>query len=154
MSLYSIIVCFCVNFTLVANGQTTEERFHDLFITAGYSTVFGAALGTACLGLTENHAENLKFVAIGASLGFIGGSILGTYMIFSPMLVYNKSKAEDATLLSLQTGATEGGIVFRPAYNYIENQMRPGQSLACHIGAHGAQYGGNCRAYIGANGQC
>ena len=64
-----------------------EERFQDLFITAGYCAAFGAAFGTAMLAWTSEPAENLKYVAVGASMGFIGGSILGTYVVFSPMIV-------------------------------------------------------------------
>jgi hypothetical protein len=70
----------------VTQAQTTEERFHDLFVTAGYATAFGAALGTAILGLTENPADNLQYIAVGASLGFIGGSLLGSYVIFAPVV--------------------------------------------------------------------
>lgn len=64
---------------------SVEERFQDVFLTAGYCTAFGAALGTAMLAWTEEPTENLKFVAIGASLGFISGSILGTYVVLAPM---------------------------------------------------------------------
>jgi hypothetical protein len=67
-------------------AQTTEERFQDLFVTAGYATAFGAALGTAILGLTENPADNLQYIAVGASLGFIGGSLLGSYVVFAPVV--------------------------------------------------------------------
>src|SRR4051794_24531918 len=69
-----------------AAAQSTEERFQDLFVTAGYTTAFGAALGTAFLAFTADPAANLRYVAVGASLGFIGGSALGSYIIFSPML--------------------------------------------------------------------
>ena len=68
---------------------TTEEHFHDLFITAGYSTAFGAALGAAFIGLSEYPEENLKYIAMGASFGFITGSFLGTYIIFSPILSFD-----------------------------------------------------------------
>lgn len=64
-----------------------EERFQDLFVTAGYCTAFGAAFGTALLAWTSEPAENLKYVAVGASMGFIGGSFLGSYVVFSPMIV-------------------------------------------------------------------
>ena len=70
---------------------TTEEHFHDMFLTAGYSTVFGAALGAAFLGLTENPSENFQFVAMGASLGFIGGSLLGTYLVFNPTFIVDSN---------------------------------------------------------------
>ena len=64
---------------------TLEERFQDIFLTAGYSTAFGAAFGTALLAWTANPTENLKYVAIGASLGFIGGTLLGTYVVLQPL---------------------------------------------------------------------
>jgi hypothetical protein len=72
-----------------AYSQSTEERFQDLFITAGYSTAFGAAMGAALLAFANDPASRLSYVAMGASLGFIGGSLLGTYMIFSPLVVEN-----------------------------------------------------------------
>ncbi|MBP9709300.1 MAG: hypothetical protein KBD78_16820 [Oligoflexales bacterium] len=86
---------FILNFALIANSpqasaQATDERFQDLFVTAGYSTAFGAALGAAFLAFTDEPASQLRYVAMGASLGFIGGSILGTYIIFSPMFVAEK----------------------------------------------------------------
>jgi hypothetical protein len=70
-----------------ARSQTTEEQFHDLFVTAGYCTAFGAALGTAFMGLEDEPGNHLRYVYVGASLGFIGGSILGSYIIFAPALV-------------------------------------------------------------------
>lgn len=72
-------------------AQTTfasEQHFQELFVTAGYSTAFGAALGAAALGLTHEPAENLQFIVTGASIGFIMGSIVGTYVIFTPVLTY------------------------------------------------------------------
>ena len=64
-----------------------EELFQDVFVTAGYCTAFGAALGVAVVALHENPTDNLRYIAVGASLGFIGGSLLGTYVVFSPGLV-------------------------------------------------------------------
>lgn len=71
----------------VARAQSTEERFQDLFVTAGYATAFGAAFGTAVLFLNPetDPSTHLRYVAVGASLGFIGGSIMGSYLIFSPV---------------------------------------------------------------------
>lgn len=73
-------------FSNTCNAQmiTTEERFQDLFVTAGYGAAFGAAFGAALLSFQPKPDQNLRYVAIGASVGFIGGSILGTYMIVSP----------------------------------------------------------------------
>ncbi|MBC7533555.1 MAG: hypothetical protein H7318_18440 [Oligoflexus sp.] len=71
--------------TCHAQMITTEERFQDLFVTAGYGAAFGAAFGAALLSFQPKPDKNLKFVAIGASVGFIAGSLMGTYMIFSPV---------------------------------------------------------------------
>ena len=72
-----------------ALAQSTEERFRDLFVTAGYATALGAALGAATLSFKSNPEDNLRFIAVGASLGFIGGSFLGSYVVFSPMFSFN-----------------------------------------------------------------
>ena len=117
----SRFLAFFVAFALLVAAQpafaqgSTEERFHDLFVTAGYSTAFGAALGTAFLAFKEDPTANLQFVAIGASLGFIGGSILGSYVIFSPMI----SEQEGAPSGTLLTGGPmpDRGLVIRPSYN-------------------------------------
>lgn len=72
-----------------AQAENTEQKFQDLFITAGYATAFGAALGAAALSFNGNPERHLRYVAVGASLGFIGGSLLGSYIIFAPSLVEN-----------------------------------------------------------------
>ena len=68
-----------------AQNIAAEERFHDLFVTAGYGTAFGAAMGTALLSFQSEPNKNLRYIAIGASLGFIGGSVFGSYIVFSPV---------------------------------------------------------------------
>lgn len=68
-----------------AQMVSTEERFQDLFVTAGYGTAFGAAFGAALLSFQAKPDQNLRFVAIGASVGFITGSLIGSYVIFSPV---------------------------------------------------------------------
>lgn len=78
----------------------TEQKFHDLFVTAGYSTAFGAALGAAALGLSENPADKLSYIATGASLGFIGGSIFGTYLAFSPVFADESSNSDINALVT------------------------------------------------------
>jgi len=96
-----------------------EERFQDLFVTAGYCTAFGAALGTAYLAFTSDPASNLRYVAMGASLGFIGGSILGSYVIFSPMIAADDrqvSPLERDTLLASQS-IPEHAFALRPIFD-------------------------------------
>jgi hypothetical protein len=102
-----------------AEAQSTEERFQDVFITAGYATAFGAALGAASLSFYEHPEEHMKDVAVGASLGFIGGTLLGTYVVLTPVLAgkdsENKaSKSSDRIALIpnlSDAGKVTGGLV-------------------------------------------
>lgn len=71
--------------SVTAKAQSSEERFQDLFSTAGYACAFGATLGAAALAFQPQPEKHLKFIAVGASLGFIGGSLLGSYIVFSPV---------------------------------------------------------------------
>ena len=89
--IFSFLICgiFLIN---SSNGlaQSPEERFRDLFVTAGYATAFGAALGAATLSFKSRPENHLRFIAVGASLGFIGGSFLGSYVVFSPIFSLNQ----------------------------------------------------------------
>ncbi len=93
----------------LAEPSATEERFQDLFITAGYSTALGAGFGTALLAFTPNPSENLRYIAIGASIGFISGTALGTYLIFSPIVA-----SSNYSPLNIEKGLPQNGIVIRP----------------------------------------
>ena len=96
---------------------SAEQGFQDLFITAGYSTAFGAALGAAVIGLKgEDPLGKLHYIAIGASTGFIAGSLLGTYIIFSPAIEFSNPKRAKSDpiepmspLSSTERGGAEGG---------------------------------------------
>ncbi|MEN9833821.1 MAG: hypothetical protein RL011_14 [Pseudomonadota bacterium] len=100
----------------------TEERFQDLFLTAGYCTAFGAALGTAMLAFTTNPTENLRFVAVGASLGFIGGSALGSYIILSPLLT-DGSKDNYTGSLASEGRMPSRGLVIRPTIDRSSHRL-------------------------------
>jgi hypothetical protein len=67
-------------------AQSSEERVHDVFITAGYSTLVGGCLGAALLGFADDPSSRLQYIAAGASLGFVLGSLFGSYVVFSPVL--------------------------------------------------------------------
>lgn len=103
----------------IAQAQSTEEKFQDLFVTAGYCTAFGAAVGTAILAWTEDPTANLRYVAMGASLGFLGGSMLGSYIIFSPGLTDNSQPTTSRSLAELPAQ----GMVIRPIYNLQTHQF-------------------------------
>ena len=106
----------------LAYGQSTEERFQDLFVTAGYCTAFGAAIGAAFLSFTNYPTQNLEYVAVGASLGFLGGSALGSYVIFSPMVVSNSTSSSSGTLASTAP-LPRSGIVLRPTWNREQRRL-------------------------------
>lgn len=116
--IFSLIFCF----SSPSLAQTSEEKFHDLFVTAGYCTAFGAALGTAVLGLTDSPAENLQYVAVGASLGFIGGSVMGSYIIFSPGFVDHQEDTAPGLLASRQAIPT-GKIAIRPTWHRSDKRL-------------------------------
>lgn len=109
-----LFVCFSIS-PKSAQAQEMDQRFHDLFVTAGYCTAFGAAVGTAFLAWSEDPSEDLQYVAMGASLGFLGGSILGAYVIFSPTLVQNDANT-GGTLLS-SAPMPSNRVVLRPHWN-------------------------------------
>ena len=89
-----------------AQVVTTEEKFQDLFVTAGYGTAFGAAFGAALLSFQTKPEQNLRFIAIGASVGFIAGSFLGSYIVFSPVFI--GSTDSDRQSLDLQAAERKG----------------------------------------------
>ncbi len=95
-----------------SNFSSTEEQFHDLFLTAGYSTAFGAALGAAFIGLSQEPEANLHYIAVGASIGFISGSMLGTYIMVAPSFTHAQAGGSSYELLS--DNATTGQLQLRP----------------------------------------
>jgi hypothetical protein len=99
-----------------AQAQNVEERFQDLFVTAGYATAFGAAIGTAFLAFHEDPSRHLRYVAMGASLGFLGGSLLGSYVIFSPMVGDSGDDASENSLIA-SNAVPNKGIALRPTWN-------------------------------------
>jgi hypothetical protein len=71
-------------------GLQTEDNFREIFVTAGYSAAFGAALGTAILPFFPSQSfSNLRYVAAGASLGFIIGSGFAFYNLSNGGLSIN-----------------------------------------------------------------
>lgn len=103
-------------------AQTVEERFQDLFMTAGYATAFGAALGTAFLAFHEDPSAHLRYVAVGASLGFLGGTVLGSYVVFSPMITDADQSASDNSLIA-SNAVPVNGLAIRPTWNRSSHKL-------------------------------
>lgn len=109
----------------VAQAQTTEERFQDLFVTAGYATAFGAALGTAVLFLnpSTDPGTHLRYIAVGASVGFIGGSAFGSYVIFSPLVTERQDGDAGPSGLAADRLLPAGKVVIRPTYDATTKKL-------------------------------
>lgn len=118
-----LILAFGVLLNFEARAQTTEDRFQDLFVTAGYCTAFGAAIGTALLAWTGDPSANLKYVAVGASAGFLGGSLLGTYVIFSPMIGSEGDPIEGLAADGTLDGRSAGSVVVRPTWDREKKKL-------------------------------
>lgn len=88
--IWLILIAFGTQYAGPAFAQSElEGRFQDMFVTAGYSAAAGAAVGAAVLTLQDKPAKHLKFISIGASLGFLGGTAFGGWMALAPILVDN-----------------------------------------------------------------
>ncbi|MFK7873932.1 MAG: hypothetical protein AB8C84_12335 [Oligoflexales bacterium] len=109
-----------------AHSQNMEQRFQDLFITAGYSTAFGAAMGAAIMGLSigsNNSTNSLDYIAQGASLGFIVGSALGSYVVFSPMFDVNIASTSSHNVYANfgVTPSQQGGALLAANFTWEHN---------------------------------
>lgn len=70
-----------------ANVSVDPHKMHDLIVIAGYSTALGAAVGAAMLAFTEKPSKNFSYLYRGAAIGFLGGALIGSYVVFSPLLM-------------------------------------------------------------------
>ena len=116
-----ILVLTSRSTTIMAQSKfASEQHFQELFVTAGYSTAFGAALGAAALGLTHEPSQNLQFIVTGASIGFIMGSIVGTYVIFTPVFTYGPTTNMMGHLPFLKP---DQPIALRPSWDLKTHQV-------------------------------
>ena len=70
-----------------ARAEAGDERFFNLMMISGYSTVIGAAFGAALLAFTAQPGDHLDYVARGAAIGFLGGLAVGSFLVFSPLFI-------------------------------------------------------------------
>jgi hypothetical protein len=96
-----------------------EEKFQDMFVTAGYSAAAGAAIGAALLTFQDAPMKQLKFISIGASVGFLGGTALGGWMAIAPIFVEETSASPSLIAQSSPTGQ----VVLRPWIDLQRNSL-------------------------------
>ena len=82
-----LVVLLCLIVSAAARAETGDERFRNLLMISGYSTVIGAAFGAALLAFTAEPGENLDYIARGAAIGFLGGIAVGSFIVFSPLFI-------------------------------------------------------------------
>ncbi len=76
--------------------EGTSSDFQEVFTVAGYSALIGAGVGTAALVFSTDPSENSRYVAIGASVGFVAGCLFGGYLVISPSFKDKGSSASSA----------------------------------------------------------
>lgn len=111
-----------------ARATSTESAFKDVFLTAGYSTILGAGIGAAVLGLSEKPAGKLRYVAIGASIGFLTGTFLGTCFAIYPTVSSGPSsrvglQIEDQRLQENEKGMPVD-LALRPTFDGKNGTIR------------------------------
>ena len=84
-----LLVSFFLSLTTTAKAEVGVDphKMHDLIVIAGYSTALGAAVGAAMLAFTEKPSKNFSYLYRGAAIGFLGGAVIGSYVVFSPLLM-------------------------------------------------------------------
>ena len=82
-----LIVLLFLTSSVTAHAETGDERFRNLLMISGYSTVIGAAFGAALLAFAAEPGDNLDYIARGAAIGFLGGIAVGSFMVFSPLFI-------------------------------------------------------------------
>lgn len=82
-----LVILMLLTGSATARAETGDERFRNLLMISGYSTVIGAAFGAALLAFTAVPGDNLDYIARGAAIGFLGGIAVGSFLVFSPLFI-------------------------------------------------------------------
>ena len=85
--MYLLVISVFLASAITARAETGDERFRNLLMISGYSTVIGAAFGAALLAFTAEPGDNLDYIARGAAIGFLGGIAVGSFLVFSPLFI-------------------------------------------------------------------
>ena len=88
-SVYVLVLAVCIISSQGALAgppvsSTVKEKFNGLFLTAAYSTALGGGIGAAALAFEKHPKEKLRYIPLGAAIGFLSGTLFGSYFIFVP----------------------------------------------------------------------
>jgi hypothetical protein len=117
--LTTLVILICANATPSKADTELEGKFQDVFVTAGYSAAAGAAIGAALLTFQDEPTRHLKFISVGASLGFLGGTFAGSWLAIAPAFVDNT--APMPTQLAQDTKPNT--LVIRPWFDATKNTV-------------------------------
>ncbi len=99
LTIFSLIFGFTFSHQIKAEEVQTTQLFKEIFITAGYTTLLGGLMGTAAMFMSSRHPKkNMRWIGIGASVGFFSGTALGTYLSFGPLFVVEKATSIPALI--------------------------------------------------------
>jgi hypothetical protein len=96
-----------------------EGKFQDMFVTAGYSAAAGATIGAALLTFQDSPMKKLNFISIGASVGFLSGTAIGSWIALAPIFVENNSLQPSL----MAHDAPTGQVVVKPWINIARNTV-------------------------------
>ncbi len=96
-----------------------EVKFQDMFVTAGYSAAAGAAIGAAILTFEDEPTKHLRFISIGASLGFLGGTALGAWYTVIPAFVDNQRPSAAPMVID----GSSSKLVLRPWFDITRKKI-------------------------------
>jgi hypothetical protein len=117
--LINLLITLALSAPAMADSDL-ETKFQDMFVTAGYSAAAGAAIGAAILTFQDQPTKHLKFISIGASLGFLSGTALGAWYTVIPAFVDN----ERPSPVPLPVEDAKTRIVLRPWLDTGSQKLR------------------------------
>jgi len=99
VTVLALTLVFTFSQQMKAEEIQTTQLFKEIFITAGYTTLLGGLMGTAAMFMSSKHPKkNMRWIGIGASVGFFSGTALGTYLSFGPLFVVEKATSIPALI--------------------------------------------------------
>lgn len=116
-----LFFCLAVGTSPVRADSEIESNFKDMFVTAGYSAAAGAAIGAALLSFQDQPLHHLKYMSVGASIGFLGGMSVGSWIVLAPIFVDNA--APSATPTKLAQNSKHSKIILKPRLDVAKNSV-------------------------------